>query len=108
MKILNAKYLVLLLMMSFGSTSIHALVDHDTHGCRACILISSTSNGKQFHNDHIDDTDSSSDADSAILVVNNFSIAFKTLALNELAAYIFQLNSPESNNSIRGPPNFLT
>ena len=69
MKSIHAKYLILLLMMSFGSASIHALVDHDNHGCSACIL--NSSHEKQFPSD-LNDTDSNSDL--ALLTVNNFLV----------------------------------
>jgi hypothetical protein len=100
MKSIHAKYLVLLLMMSFGSASLHALVDHESHGCEACIL--SASQKSQFSIDTSDDAD----ADTELAIVPS-NIRINLLAETQTSVFNYQDLQPHSsvsNYSIRAPP----
>lgn len=99
MKILNTRYLVLLLMLCFGSASAHGLIDHDTHGCSACILSSSSK-------DLLDDLNDSNDGNNDLALIHSESDVFISINKDSIvtANQDLYLHSTQRLYSIRAPP----
>ena len=97
MKALNTRYLVLLLMLSMGSASAHALFDHD---CSDCILSHSNKNLL------LEESNDSNDGDNDSALIHSESNVFIAINKDSIVSENQELCplSTQRHYSIRAPP----